>query len=239
MTTGIAKELEKLKQVQVLDKELHDLREAVSRIPALIREREAAFASQRAGLERAQETLKQLQLKQKGLEMELGGKEEGVKKHNGQLAQVKTNQEYKALQTEIANLKADASLVEDQILKLMEGVEAAKSGVQKEKEALAVEEKTLAAEKQQLLQERQTKEKRIAELAGERKTHLSEVDRDTAKTYDGIVRTRSGIALALIDGESCGACQMLLRPQIINEVQLGERLIFCESCARILYIEGS
>lgn len=239
VTTSIGKELEKLKTIQVLDKELYDLREAVRRIPELIRERETAFASKANALVAVQERLKHMQLKQKEKEVDLASKEERVKKHDGQLAQVKTNQEYKALQTEIATLKADASLVEDEVLKLMDEVEAAKAGVQKEKEALAAEEQALAREKQQLTEERQAKEKRVSGLDSEREAHLGEVDRETAAAYDRLVTARAGIALARVDGEGCGACQMVLRPQLINEVQLGEKLVFCESCARILYIESS
>ena len=238
MNAAVARELEKLKHVQVLDKELHDLRSAVKRIPEQLREGEAAFAAKRTAHAAAQENMKGVQLKLKEKEIDLGAKEERVKKHDAQLSQVKTNQEYKALQTEIASLKGDASLVEDEILKLMEEVEAAKAAVQKEKERLAAEEQVLAREKQVLADERAEKGKRIAELEGQRKAALAEVDREAAQAYDRIVASRAGQALARIDGETCGACQMLLRPQLVNEVQLGERLTVCESCSRILYIES-
>ena len=37
--------------------------------------------------------------------------------------------------------------------------------------------------------------------------------------------------------DACGGCNMNLPPQVINEIMMKKNLIFCESCARILYIE--
>jgi len=37
-------------------------------------------------------------------------------------------------------------------------------------------------------------------------------------------------------GDACGACNINLPPQVINEIRLKQELIHCGSCARILYI---
>jgi predicted nucleic acid-binding Zn-ribbon protein len=34
---------------------------------------------------------------------------------------------------------------------------------------------------------------------------------------------------------SCSACFMSLRPQVMSEVRLGEEIITCDNCNRILY----
>jgi predicted nucleic acid-binding Zn-ribbon protein len=50
-------------------------------------------------------------------------------------------------------------------------------------------------------------------------------------------KNRGKTAIAKIDGEFCGECNMKLRPQVINEARLKENVVICESCQRILYTE--
>ena len=33
----------------------------------------------------------------------------------------------------------------------------------------------------------------------------------------------------------CSACQIVLRPQFLQDLRKGEQLMFCESCGRFLY----
>jgi predicted nucleic acid-binding Zn-ribbon protein len=37
----------------------------------------------------------------------------------------------------------------------------------------------------------------------------------------------------------CAACQILIRPQTVNEIRRNEIVFQCESCQRILYYENS
>ena len=62
-------------------------------------------------------------------------------------------------------------------------------------------------------------------------------DRALRQAYENILKKRQGRALSPLVGENCGVCQMLTRPQIQNEVKSGDRIVTCESCSRILYIE--
>ena len=50
-------------------------------------------------------------------------------------------------------------------------------------------------------------------------------------------RSRDGIAVAEVVNGSCSACFMSLRPQMQLEIKTNDKIITCESCARILYVE--
>jgi predicted nucleic acid-binding Zn-ribbon protein len=50
-------------------------------------------------------------------------------------------------------------------------------------------------------------------------------------------RSRDGIAVAEVKNGACSACFMSLRPQMLVELKTTDKLITCESCTRILYIE--
>ena len=51
------------------------------------------------------------------------------------------------------------------------------------------------------------------------------------------LKGKEGLAMVPVRQNACGGCHLNLPPQVINEIQMKTELVFCESCARILYIE--
>jgi len=43
------------------------------------------------------------------------------------------------------------------------------------------------------------------------------------------------LALVPVEGTSCGGCHRVFPPQVINEVQIQDKVVRCEFCARLLY----
>lgn len=230
--------IELLKKAQLLDSQIYTAEVRLEEIPLEKHRIEESFESEKAHLHHLEEVLKKLQMKQKEKELELNQKEANVKKLDGQLSQVKTNREYSALQQEIASLKADNSILEEDIIKIMDEVEAAQVELKKERERLKEVEKTLAQQKSDWDKEDQKSREIIAKLKSERDEAVKDVEPDVKELYETLIKKKSGLALVPIKGENCGACQLRLRPQLINEVQLGEKITVCESCSRILYIEN-
>src|SRR3989338_10243356 len=116
-------QIERLKQLQAVDAELWRLRRAKEHKPLELARAQAAIAEQEAAAQQQADRMKAAQLKQKDREGELATHEGAIKKLQGQLFQVKTNKEYTAMQHEIDQHKADASLVEELILGLLDEVE--------------------------------------------------------------------------------------------------------------------
>jgi predicted nucleic acid-binding Zn-ribbon protein len=53
--------------------------------------------------------------------------------------------------------------------------------------------------------------------------------------YERVRKARRGVALAEARDGACTACNVLLRPQVYNEVRTNESIVTCETCSRILY----
>lgn len=228
-------DLDVLKEVQEWDKEIYALREKRDELPALLDSIKAEVADQTNVLRRHEEELKNLQLKQKEMEVELQTKEDNVKKYDAQLSQVKTNKEYSSLQAEIKNLQADNSLLEEKILESLDEVETKKGGVDTERKNLAAKEQALAEKTKEIEAESKSIDARVDELAQKKNEKIKQVKPDIASQYEQIVENRAGLALVQVTGENCPACQIQLRPQIVNEIKLKESVVICESCSRILY----
>ena len=49
--------------------------------------------------------------------------------------------------------------------------------------------------------------------------------------------TRDGRVVAMVVGDTCGACHMTIRPQHLADVRLSDEVLACENCRRLLYVE--
>ena len=66
---------------------------------------------------------------------------------------------------------------------------------------------------------------------------ITQVSPEIKNLYDAIIQKKQGLALVKVNGEICGACQLQLRAQLMNEIRMAQSLILCENCSRILYFE--
>jgi uncharacterized protein len=230
-------EIEILKKVQELDRDLYLASERLEEIPEETAALRQKLESEKNRLKDLESALKASQLRQKEKEGELNQKEAQIKKLDGQLAQVKTNKEYSAMQQEISSLKADNSVLEEGILKAMDEAEAANEEVRKEREHLKQREKDYGILEAELNDKEKKLKESVENLRRQRQEIMAQVDPEIRNMYDAVVQKRQGIALAKVVGETCGVCKIKLRAQILNEVMGGASLTACENCLRFLYIE--
>jgi uncharacterized protein len=235
---GSAKDsIDMLKKAQVFDREIYVAEQQRKSIPEERAKLKSDLELEKNRLRDLEADLKKMQMKQKEREGDLASKENNIKKLDGQLSQVKTNKEYSALQQEIASLKADNSLLEEEIIKVIDQVEAAEEEVKREKERLKQIEKDFAAREAELNQKEKTIADSLQGIINQREDIMKQVAPEARALYDLIIKKKQGLALVKVNGESCGACQLLLRPQLINEIRMSQSLVVCENCSRILYFE--
>jgi predicted nucleic acid-binding Zn-ribbon protein len=238
MTGPITQNLDALKKAQQLDSEIHRSHILLEEIPSERAQLKSELELEKIHLNELEKSLKDIQLKQKTKEMELMQKEAQIKKLDGQLSQVKTNKEYAALQQEIASLKADNSFLEEGIIHIMDEVDAAKEAVRQEKEKFVSVTKSFQGRDNEMAAQEKTLQERLADLKKQREESVAKLPPELGELYSRIALKKQGLALAAVSGEVCAACQMKLRPQLINEIRLGEQIIVCENCSRILYFEN-
>lgn len=228
-------DLQILQEVQEWDKEIYALAQVLEDIPSELSDVNQRVETERAKLRKLQDDLKAFQLKQKEKEVELNSKEDNIRKYEAQLTQVKTNKEYSSLQTEIKSLKADNSLLEENIINLFDQVETIQKSIDAQKKNLEVVEGELKKKKEELEQSAKDVRQKMDQLSGQKKEKMKGVKPEIAVMYEQIVTKKRGLALVRVEGEVCPACQMQLRPQILNEVKMKDKITFCDNCSRILY----
>ena len=50
-----------------------------------------------------------------------------------------------------------------------------------------------------------------------------------------VAKGRKGVGIARVVDGLCSACRVRLRPHLYNQLRVGDQIIQCESCVRILY----
>jgi predicted nucleic acid-binding Zn-ribbon protein len=182
------------------------------------------------------EKLKQRQLQKKEKELELAAKEDGVKKSQAQLYQLKTNREYQAKLQEIASLKADVSRFEEEVLRAIEEIERAEEKLAAARDNFSRDEKKINEQIAELNAQIKDIALRVKELEDKRTRLSKDVDPNILTRYEGLLQKRSGTAIVPLENDCCGACHMRVTHQKINEIKMYKDLVFCESCVRIIYI---
>lgn len=232
----IGQQLEWLIQLQEIDSQIYRLNAEKEAKPEEIKQLKDSLSQKQSALKETESGLKSLQLKRKEKEIELGTKEAEVKKLQVQLYQIKTNKEYTAMLHEIESHKADNSLLEDEILKLMEEIDTVEAKVQQERKKFEEESKRVDA----VIKAIEARIKEIEIILGELKNKRAEItpmiNPKVLKDYEKIIEGKEGLALVEVVNDACGGCYMHLPPQIINEIKMKEYMVICENCQRMLYI---
>ncbi len=234
---GLKEEVRKLVQLQEIDGRIYKLKEKKNEtLPGRLEEIKEEFEETSKNSTSADEKLKSLQLEKKDKELELAAKEEGLKKLQTQLYQLKSNKEYQAMLSEIESHKADISVAEEGVLKVMDALEAAKKECAVQKETLSQEEKAFKEEEAKLNSTMRDAEAEISNFGTKREALAGGIEKEILDKYERLLNSRQGLALVPVEGSDCGACHMRLNHQKINEIKMFEHLVSCDSCVRILYI---
>ena len=205
--------------------------------PALLNEIKEKFEAKKAALKELEDKAKAIQLDRKAKELDLKAKEDEIIKGNAQLSQLKTNKEYTAKLSEIETLKASKSIFEEKILASYDESDTINAKIEKEKVFIAEQEKAYLVQKKDIEESLKLLEDRVKVLAGQRNQLSPEVDKEILVRYEKILEKRSGVAIVPVQNEVCGGCYMNVTTHSVNQIKMHEKLIICEMCARILYLE--
>jgi predicted nucleic acid-binding Zn-ribbon protein len=147
---------------------------------------------------------------------------------------VKNAKELMANERELQTTRKLAQEREEEVLKLVEAVEAAKKSI-------AQHEADLEALRAHVVSEEATAQGKVAELeaqiADERKLRdvaAARVRPEVLKKYSSI-RMRRGLAMVPVKNGTCAGCNMNIPPQLFNMLQRGNSIEVCGNCNRIIY----
>jgi uncharacterized protein len=206
----VLKLIEDLLAVQDLDQTLLRLRRELNELPARKQHLMNTTADRQAGFKAAEDRVHALQSEIKQQEIEADSLRERIQRYRTQQNDVKTNDEYRALEHEIADCTAKISGVEDRELERMEALEAARAEAARAKQALDDAVRAAEAECAQMDVrgvEMHAAVERTEALRAEAAQAVPEV---WMKRFERILNNRGDAALVPILNGVCGGCHMTL-----------------------------
>jgi predicted nucleic acid-binding Zn-ribbon protein len=222
-------------RLQILDDRAGQLTKEIATLPAHISEIEKKLETHQRQLDQARAGIVANQKDRKRLEGEIQANDQKISKLKTQMMDAKTNDQYRAFQHEIDFCQQEIGRHEDRILELMTESDPLEKAVKSSEAALATEKKQVEEEKAKARERTVADQKEIDVLLRERKEILAEMNPKIASEYERIRKGRAGVAIAEVVQGRCSKCNMLLRPQFLQELKRGDAVMVCESCKRMLY----
>ena len=228
-------DLQVVVRLQDLDNRAAELNREIATLPKHIAEIEKKLFGGEQKLKADQAALIANQLTRKKTEGEIQLNEQKISKFKDQMLVVKTNEQYKAFQNEIGFCETEIRKSEDRILELMSASEPLERNVKAAEVSLKEEKKQVEAEKV-IARERTAADQTTSHLLmAERKELMAKIPPAVLTNYERIRKGRGGVAIAEAVDSRCSRCRITLRPQFLQELKKGEKIMTCESCQRILY----
>lgn len=228
-------DIQKLIELQRIDSRIAGLRAEVAALPKEVAAIEAKLAGSKAQVEAAQTAIKTDDTARRKHESDIKDQQQKISKYRDQSLSVKTNQEYKALLTEIEHAEREIAKLEDKILEIMVAADARKETLKQAEAALKADTAENEKEKEHARRQTAEDESELAGLGEQRKQLRSGIGEDTLRHYDRVLKLRGSALAPVHDNQMCGVCRVILRPQVYQDIMKGEEILHCDSCQRLLY----
>jgi uncharacterized protein len=227
-------DIENLLQLQEADREIRRLNEEIAALPRRVTVIEAKLADTKAELEKAKAAIKADEVARRKYETAIQDLQGKISKYRDQSLEVKTNEQYRALLHEIQFAEQEIRSNEDKILELMVNAEAREKQVKAAEAELKAETAEIEKEKADARQRTAEDEKQLTEWNAKRDKLRGGFSPDLLRQYERVSKFR-GTGIAEVRDQKCMGCQVMLRPQTYNEVRSADRIVYCDSCQRVLY----
>jgi predicted nucleic acid-binding Zn-ribbon protein len=228
-------DLERLIALQRLDTASRDAERRLAEEPDRQHAFEVRVEEARGRLASAKQRLADSQTARRSIEKDLAVHQGRLSKFREQAMAVKTNQEYHAIQHEIAFAESEIKALEDRVLERMLEADDLAGEVKRAETGLAAEQKTVESERKALAAELAALRDTLDKTAAERSAMAKAIAPQVLAVFELVSRRRHGVAMAEARQGMCTLCHVRLRPQVFNSVLRNDQILQCDSCQRILY----
>lgn len=229
-------DVDKLWELQTVLTALNEREKQMSVKPESFAAIDREFQSANDEMQRLQGELDALGKERRRVDGELSDQQETLKKYQGQLMQVKNQQQYAAAWKEIDTTRKSVKELEDSVLKNMTEAEGLQSQLDARKDGhaeLQARYDAAHAEWQASLGDLRAEAEKLKAKAAEIEKSVPDRLRNE---FQKIYKQRQQLGMARVNGDTCSVCRNRVRPQVAQQLKRGE-LVHCEGCHRILYLE--
>jgi len=233
---GLLSDVDKLWELQTVLSALNEREKQMSVKPESFATVDREYQAASEEMARLQGQLDTLGKERRRVDGELSDQQETLKKYQGQLMQVKNQQQYAAAWKEIDATRKHVKELEDSVLRNMTEAEGFQQQLDARKGShhdLQARYDAAHAEWQHSLGDLRAEADKLRAQASQIEATLSDRLRNE---FQKIYKQRQQVAVSRVNGDTCSSCRTRVRPQVAQQLKRGE-LVHCEGCHRILYLE--
>lgn len=231
---------EKLKiliDLQRVEFEVAKIKSKLNHVDSLFENLDARVSDSEKELSGIQARLSDIQKQYRVYEADIQMNQSRIKKSREKLGAVKNNKEYQSILKEIEDMQIKNSLVEDEIIAILEQIETVEQTIHAKKTEAEKIKTQVEIEKKELRQDTIQKQERLAGLEKDVDAISQQAQPELLRKYRLVKEQTRGLAIAPVHHAVCQGCNLNIPPQMYNELQRFETLKVCPHCQRIIYWE--
>jgi len=223
-----------LKKLHELHIRLQDINKQLEHGPRQVKARQQILNKKQAEIDDLKAELKQTRVLADQKNLQLKTNESKIEQLRAKLNQAQSNREFDVIRSQIDADTMANSVLEDEILEVLEKVDQ----IQLKSKKLDEEIEASAAEVRRMAQEVESAapnlRAQVAEIEGSLREAEKILPHSALETYRRLVNAHGAGALATVENNACGCCFEILSPNFLVELNTG-KFLFCRSCGRLLY----
>lgn len=234
---SLRQQLVELYKLQEHDRELLSLHQRSQTIPRQLKQLEDSVTKFKTEMNKVSDELAEVEksLRSKNAELEINDVQR--EKYKTEQRTVTTNEQYTALENQIEFLDQRDSETEEEILELMEKSDQLKDALTDHEAEVAREDEKTAEMKIKYLEEQKNLKELMDEKIKQRSQYLPKISKELSTLYHNWVNRHNSDFVSLGKNGTCGSCRLTIQPQNLKEALKYEKLVYCSSCKRLLYVE--
>ncbi len=227
--------LDKLKALQDILAQKNVVEASISDAPKLLSTQEELLARLKKGYIEKNEQYERVRQHIAELKTQLFEAESAREKSEKAMDTISTQREYEALDKEIRDASEREQAVRKDLQREERSFQELDEDLKREEALIKQQEEELDERKAKLTAEIDAMKEELSSLNEAEEEVSPGINPETKFKLERIIKSKQGVGIVAIHGNVCDGCHMILPAQFANEVRIGDKIVYCPYCSRILY----
>ncbi|MGH7857580.1 MAG: zinc ribbon domain-containing protein, partial [Candidatus Binatia bacterium] len=210
--------IEQLFALQQIDIELRRMRLELEELARSAADTRTLVDDKRPVVLARRHQMGEMERRRREVEAKLADDEEKTKDRRMRMQRIRSEKELGALRREIDLMKEQDSVLEDELLAILENGDTRAGELKTLEDELTALETTLREKEQQHVERTQALRDEIERRTAERAEVAAGMEESLRRRYELIFDRKNGLAVVQIQDGDCAGCRMRVPPQLITQV---------------------
>lgn len=225
---------ETVRRLHRIWRQREDLESRLNRGPRAVAAAEASHAAAVRALQAHRDAIRAKKMDADRKQLQMREREAKLYDLEVKMNMSKADREYQTLKGQIAADTQANRVLTDEILELLEQIDALEARTDEYVAAEQAEAAEAAEATRRVEAARVGLETDLTRVLSELADAEKDISGDLRTAYQRISTTLGGDAIAPLEDGSCGGCNTSLSPRLVDRIEMGEGVL-CTSCGRLVY----